>query len=323
MKEQLKELHQKMLREHPELEKLRMQMNRYVGLMFFLFITGGVLFLVGAIKDIMILFVLSIVLLIPTQIFLAMRQEKEAPYFSSFDQVVRIYLPEMLTHFPGADWKYYGTPPLGAGVLNCGLFTQDERLRSYIQIDHWMEGAWKGRQVRMGKVLMAHPVKKRRKVNRAWQPSLLLWIAYPEAPSGAVQVFPRKIVDWLAGDEHSRSIRRPLLKVMPTVGKRFEVNFPGLKARVAVFDSGGLAQGWLNNRTNLDHLKRFQQQSDRFCFMALKEGQLAILLFGEDLFKTPYGESLQYANVFNVYGQTVLNALKLLDAFDEEAEING
>jgi hypothetical protein len=134
-----------------------------------------------------------------------------------------------------------------------------------------------------------------------------------------VQVFPRRIVDWGAGDNHTRSIRRGLLRAMPVAGKRFEVNFPGLKARFAVFDAGGLAQGWLNNRANLDRLKRFQQQQPgRLWFMAFKNGQLAILLFDEDLFKTPYQGPLRYANIFNVYRQTMLNALKLLDAFEEE-----
>ena len=106
---------------------------------------------------------------------------------------------------------------------------------------------------------------------------------------------------------------------MPTMGKRFEVNFPGLKARFAAFDVGGLAQGWLNNHANLDRLKRFQkQQPNRLCFMALKDGQLAILLFGQELFKTIYAEPLRYADVFNVYHQQVLDTLKLVDGLEEQ-----
>ena len=319
MKEKLNELLQTMLREHPELEEMRAKFRGYLSAIFLFVFLGGMIFVIGvfADKESWILFGFSAAFLvgITTIIWL----DRKVPYFTYFKEVVSHYLPEMLAQLPDEGWKYYGLTPSKEQILRCGLFTPKERWHRYIEVSHWMEGTYQGRQVRMGNIAIAHPVKKRRLVHQSWQTSTLLWISYPEGPSGAVQVFPRRIVDWAAGDKHTRDIRRGVLKVMPTMGKRFEVNFPGLKARFAAFDVGGLAQGWLNNHANLDRLKRFQkQQPNRLCFMALKDGQLAILLFGHELFKTIYSEPLRYADVFNVYHQQVLDTLKLVDGLEEQ-----
>ena len=319
MKEKLNELLQTMLREHPELEEMRKTMNNYMGLVFFFMIAGLMVIFIGYRIDSPFTMIMGVVIIFGLNVVIILIQDKKAPYFTYFEEVLSPYLPEMLTHLPEAGWTYYGPPPSREEVLNCGLFTKDERRRQSIDVFHWMEGTYKGYRVRMGNVASIYQGKRGRVVKKPWQTSTLLWISYPEGPSGAVQVFPRRIVDWAAGDKHTRDIRRGVLKVMPTMGKRFEVNFPGLKARFAAFDVGGLAQGWLNNRANLDRLKRFQQQQpNRLCFMALKDGQLAILLFGQELFKTIYAEPLRYADVFNVYHQQVLDTLKLVDGLEEQ-----
>ncbi len=307
-----------MLREHPELEEMRKTMNSYMGLIFFFMLAGFPVILISHHKNSWLIPVVALTIM-ALSIITILIQNRKAPYFTYFEEVMSPYLPQMLTHLPEAGWKYYGAPPSREEVLNCGLFTKDERRRKHIDVFHWMEGTYKGYRVRMANVAVIHEVKKGRVVKRPWETSLLLWVSYPEGPSGAVQVFPRRVGDWAVADKHTRDIRRTLLKAMPTEGKRFEVNFPGLKARFAAFDSGGMAQGWLNNRANLDRLKRFQQQQPKqLCFMALKDGQLAILLFGQELFKTLYSQPLRYANVFNIYHQQMLNALKLLDGLDEQ-----
>lgn len=317
-KKELKELYSKMIQEHPELETMRVKTVLYsLGIMLIVvlglfaypkYATSNSMVLGGILSQFVLAFFLSYLL------------EKGVPYIDHFRKINHQYLPGMLAYLPDVNFKISEYPPAMAEVLNCGLFTKHKRHRSYVHAYHWLEGTYHGRHIRMCNIETKHSKGLFIKVNQAWRPSLLMLISYPEGPSTPMQVYPRYTV-LHEGGKHSY-IWSSLSKIIPNVGERVMLDFPDLNEKIKVFTPDSRSSPWLKDRSNLDRLIAFQTRAtNRLCFMALGGGQLAVLVFNEEIFSVFLSPSLKNrrSDLFNLYYRSLTNILKLVDELNDPA----